>query len=319
MINDPPHPQVDEAAGSVVSPTGYRLYLLLVLAIPLAFLAASIPIVRGAAFPQESGDPYLLNPDYAFSLRHVDCDVVIAGDSTALTGIDPIAVERSTGLRTCNIAQSQGILEFLGFMALDTYLRNNAPPKYLVLQFAPETFARDGMHFSWEEGFTLLLRKKPLAMALPAIARHPVHFYVFALWAIKAKLDALFHPAPDFAATESMFQSRRGLLVLPKPPSTRCTRNTLYVPPDRRWVQALREKYSKDGTRVLIDVAPLPSCAPYVAQIAAATRTVTDNELRLFPIGLFSDLDRHLTLDGAERSSDDIARQLLALGPRGGS
>ena len=308
--------RIDKVAGSEEAPRSacrLQLYLLIVVALPFAFLLSSIPIVRSASFPRDSADPFLLNPDYAFSLKHADCDVLVFGDSTALTGIDPTTIERSTGLRTCNIAQSQGILEILGFMALDSYLENNAAPQFIVLQFAPETFSRDGKHFSWEEGFTLLLRKKSVVEALPALARHPVGFYYFALWAIKAKLTALFYPPPDFSAMEAIFQSRRGLLVLPKPPATHCTRTTPYVAPELSWVRMLREKYGRPGTRVIIDISPLPTCAPYVGQIAAATREVTDNALPLFPIGLFSDLDRHLTLEGAERSSLEIARQILTL------
>src|SRR5882672_6988257 len=45
-----------------------RAYVFLVLLIPAVFLASSIPIVRSESFPVESGDPFLLNPDYAFSL-----------------------------------------------------------------------------------------------------------------------------------------------------------------------------------------------------------------------------------------------------------
>src|SRR5258708_17281497 len=66
-----------------------QAYVLLMLIIPALFLASSIPIVRSQSFPLESGDPFLLNSDYAFSLKHVDCEVVIYGDSTALTGLDP--------------------------------------------------------------------------------------------------------------------------------------------------------------------------------------------------------------------------------------
>src|SRR5271167_557911 len=147
-----------------------------VILIPLLFLLSSIPIVRSTSFPAESKDPFLLNLDYAFSLKHVDCEIVIYGDSTAITGIDPTVVEQSSGLKTCNIAQSQSILEILGTMALDTYIANNAAPKFLIMQFAPETLAQDRKLIFWPEGLTLLFRKKPILEAIPVLLRHPLEF-----------------------------------------------------------------------------------------------------------------------------------------------
>jgi hypothetical protein len=289
-----------------------RAYLLLMLLIPALFLTSSIPIVRSKSFPVESGDPFLLNPDYAFSLIHADCDVVIYGDSTALTGLDPTVVARATGLKTCNIAQSRSIEEILGMLALDTYLQNNAPPKYIVMQFAPETLSRSRSNFFWQEGLTLVLRKRSLLRASATFLRHPIEAYYFAIWAIKTKVASLINPPVDFASTEAIFRSRGGLLILPKPPQTHCENDVAYAQPVAGWVRMLKEKYDNRGTRVLINVSPLPTCSPIGVRVAADTRTLTDNSLSLYPIGLFCDLDRHLTLQGAERASLELAEQLIA-------
>src|SRR5271170_1953391 len=138
----------------------YPIYCLIVVSLPALFLLSSIFIVRSRNFPVESHDPFLLNPDYAYSLSHVNCDVVVFGDSTAVTGVDPTVIEKNTGLKTCNIAQSQSILALLGTMALDNYLQSNQPPKYLVIEMGPESFSRNEQNFFWPEGLTLLLRKK---------------------------------------------------------------------------------------------------------------------------------------------------------------
>jgi hypothetical protein len=74
----------------------------------------------------------------------------------------------------------------------------------------------------------------------------------------------------------------------------------------------LREKYSAHGTRVLINVSPIPACTPDAARFASGSRDVTDNSLSLYPIGLFCDLDRHLTREGAERASLEVAKQILS-------
>jgi hypothetical protein len=293
-----------------------QAYVLLMLLIPTLFLAASIPIVRSESFPVESGDPFLLNPDYAFSLSHVDCAIVIYGDSTALTGLDPTVVAGATGLKTCNIAQARSVVEILGPLALDTYLKNNAPPKYIVMQFAPETLSRSRINFFWPEGLTLLLRKKSIFEALPTLMRHPVEAYHFSVWAIKAKVASFINPPLDFAATEANFRARGGLLILPKSPQTRCLNNTAYAQPAVDWMHDLKEQYARGGTRVLINVAPLPTCSPITAPTAAGTRNVTDNSLSLYPIDLFCDLDRHLTLEGARRASLELAEQLMAAGTK---
>jgi hypothetical protein len=303
---------------SLYSPTNrlrFQAYVFLMLLIPALFLASAIPIVRSKSFPVESGDPFLLNPDYAFSLHHVDCDIVIYGDSTALTGLDPTIVSRATGLKTCNIAQAQSIVQILGMLALDTYLKNNAPPKYIVMQFAPETLSRGRNDFFWPEGLTLLLRKRSLFEALPTLIRHPAQAYNFSVWAIKAKVASLIKPPSDFASTEAIFRSHGGLLILPKSAQTHCSNDVPYIQPTADWVHGLKDKYAHHGTRVLINVSPLPTCSPVAGRVAADTRNMTDNSLSLYPIGLFCDLDRHLTLEGTERASLELAAQ-LATGTR---
>jgi hypothetical protein len=308
----------DNQSQPAIRPLRFQLYVLLMLVIPGLFLGSSIPIVRSKSFPVESADPFLLHPDYAFSLMHVDCDVVIYGDSTALTGLDPTVISRVTGWKTCNIAQAQSIVEILGMQALDTYLKNNSPPKFIVMQFAPETLARGRNEMFWPEGLTLLLRKRSILEALPTFLLHPVRAYQFSIWAIRAKVDSLIKPAPDFSSTEAIFRSHGGLLTLPKSAETKCVNDVAYAQPTASWVRMLREKYASNGTRVLVNVSPLPSCSPISSPVASGTRNVTDNSLSLFPIGLFCDLDRHLTLEGAVRASLELAQQLVAMKARGG-
>jgi hypothetical protein len=291
---------------------GFKVYVLLMLLIPGLFLASSIPIARSKSFLLESGDPFLLIADYAFSLKRVNCDVVIYGDSTALTGLDPTVVSRETGLKTCNIAQAQSIIQILGMLALDTYLENNDPPKYIVMQFAPETLSRGRSDFFWSEGLTLLLRKKRLLDALPTFILHPAHAYEFSIWAIKVKVTSLIKPPIDFTPTEAIFRSHGGLLILPKSAETHCLNNITYVQPTADWVRSLKVKYAKNGIRVLVNASPLPTCSPIAALATQGTRNLTDNSLSLYPIGLFCDLDRHLTLEGAERASRELSDQLLA-------
>ena len=289
----------------------HRIYALLLLLIPALFLLASIPIVRSAAFPVASGDPFLLNADYPYGLKHVDCAIVIYGDSSAITGIDPTIIERITGLKTCNIAQARSALEIVGMHALDLYLQNNAAPRYLLLQFTPETLARD-RDFFWPEGLTLLVRHKSLPVALAMMMSHPVKSYEFSIWAIKMRLQALLDGPVDFSATEQTFKAKRGLLLLPKPAQTSCVNQRAVAPPVSSWTRQVRAEYSSGRTRVIINVGPVPDCTVNVAAIAPTLAGVTDNTLPIYPVDLFCDLDRHLTPRGSERLSREIGEQIMA-------
>jgi hypothetical protein len=151
---------------------------------------------------------------------------------------------------------------------------------------------------------------------LPTLIRHPVEAYRFSVWAIKAKVASFSKPPLDFAATEAIFRARGGLLILPKSPQTRCLNDTAYAQPAIDWMQGLKDRYARSGTRVLINVAPLPTCSPIAVPAAAGTRNVTDNSLSLYAIDLFCDLDRHLTLEGARRASLELAEQLMAAGTK---
>lgn len=289
---------------------GYLAYVLTLIAIPALFLLSAIPIVRSASFPADSADPFLLNPDYAASLKHADCAVVVFGDSTAETGIDPTVVARTTGMKTCNISQAQSVIEIVGMAALNTYLSDNAPPKVIVFQFDPETLSRGYPNFFWPEGLTLLFRQQSLSASLPVAIRHPIRFYQFALWAIKQKLLAQIHPPPAFASMQQEFRARQGLLTLPKPSESACLAHPQFFPPTASWIADLRRRYSRPGTRVFVDIAPVPQCESDAGRIAAAVSGVTDDSLSLYPIADFNDLDRHLTLQGAQRRSLEISRQI---------
>ncbi|HEY4049197.1 MAG TPA: hypothetical protein VGM27_20235 [Acidobacteriaceae bacterium] len=307
-------PSAEAAApsrSSHASKRGFAAYCAILVLLPALFLSSSIPIVRSPSFPKIAADPFLLFPDYAFSLVHEDCEILIFGDSTAVTGLDPTAVQTSTGLKTCNIAQSQSVVAIMGTRALDEYLKHNKPPRFLVLQFAPETFAHSSKDFFWPEGLTVLVRRDLGPRALFLLATNPQQAYAFAMWAIKAKFASL-RSVPDLEMTETVFEQRRGLLVIPKPPETACYQNRVLHPSEPAWIRSLRAKYSSSATQVIVNVSPVPSCAKNIATISSSLNGITDNQLPVYPIHLFSDLDRHLTLEGAERASAALARQILA-------
>ena len=80
---------------------------------------------------------------YSLRMKHQDCDVVLYGDSTALTGLDPDIVQRITGLKSCNIAEAGWIEDVVGTdFPLQAYLKDNKRPRFIVTDITPSLFAR---------------------------------------------------------------------------------------------------------------------------------------------------------------------------------
>jgi hypothetical protein len=102
--------------------------------------------------PQRS--PTLNEAVMAFAIEyalqsHEPNDVVFLGDSTSAFDIDPVRLERLTGLRTYNLG-TMGALGPLGFLVtLQAYLKHHPKPRLVVLCLWPflmevEVQARDG-------------------------------------------------------------------------------------------------------------------------------------------------------------------------------
>ena len=65
------------------------LYCILLVAIPLAAIVASLVIIRSSWFASRSGNLYLATIGYGATLHNRSCDVVIAGDSSGLVDVLP--------------------------------------------------------------------------------------------------------------------------------------------------------------------------------------------------------------------------------------
>jgi len=82
--------------------------------------------------------------------------------------------------------------------------------------------------------------------------------------------------------------------------------------PDPQWLAALRRRYAVGGTRVLIDVTPMPACEGdrgfYDEHLRAG---MIDNTLGTLPLEMYTNSGRlHTTDAGAEEISRRIAEQI---------
>ena len=95
----------------------YFYYSLTLAIVPLVAVLASFLIARSSWYLRHQRNSYLAISDYPFTLKNAGCEVIIYGDSSALTGVSPPVIEATTHLRTCNIAQPNTALAIVGTFA----------------------------------------------------------------------------------------------------------------------------------------------------------------------------------------------------------
>jgi hypothetical protein len=305
-----------DAPRAQVARQTFATYCLVLALVPVIAVTASFFIARSDWYLRHQRNSYLAISDFPFTLRDQRCEVLIFGDSSALTGISPPVITAATGLPTCNIAQPNTALAIAGTLALDSYLANNPHPKFLVLQFTAPDFSGPEPHVELnEEGALQLLRHKPDAATLKLFATHPLETLQFSEYILQTALvDRDWHGVTYQRAWQSI-QSTHGLLSAPGAGLQNCQSDIEKKEPDPAWISSLRSKYETTGTRVLIYVAPYPACDPSHGYYAQRLAGLTDNSIERYDIGLFSEKN-HFTLEGARKNSlhiaDDIARNAFA-------
>lgn len=302
------------------------LYLMLTLGVPLLLLAAAFAVANTNWFLYHDDYFMLRNIGYSLTLHHADCQVVLTGDSSALTGLDPLTVTRITGLSACNVAEGGTVTVVTGNYPLDTYLRQNAAPKYIVFMFTPGLFRHNRSwldYGSYCEGIVYLLRYERNGSSYLKLLKHPYETLNFSTWAAHSILaDALSrlvnpHKYDGLEDPAMRRQLHNGLFTFYSPPETSCFRNgwdkTPRIVPDPEWVEGLRQGYGINGTRVIVNVAPVADCDDMKDVYLRDLKGVHDNPLEVLPIGMFNNQDVHFTREGAEHVSTGVANQILAV------
>lgn len=261
--------------------------------------------------------------DAVFDMHHRNCEVLIFGDSTAMTGIDPDLLAAETGLRTCNIAVTNAVLAVTGNLTLDHFLATNPKPRILLVQLSPDGFAagKDAWHQTiYAEGMLELLRHGNPAQVRRVLLSHPQESIAFAGYAVGfgawyALRDLWSHLTRQLPADDRI-HVRNGFFTPPVPARTSCS------PPDsilsansqpsrssRDLVDDFERGYTNRAAMVLVNVAPIPACDRNLAAYQSALRGLTSNSLESLPIRLFND-DRHYTASGSRVVSAEIALEL---------
>jgi hypothetical protein len=297
-------------------------YCLLLLLLPLLAIPFFIALGRSNFFLRHGASIWVQANDAIFDMHDRRCDVVVFGDSTAMTGINPEVVEDQTGFRTCNIAVTNAVLAVTDNLTLDHYLSHNARPRVLLVQLSPDAFQRE--NHAWRrtiyaEGLLELLRHGSPAEARHVLLTHPQESIAFAGYAAGFSAfygikDLWFH-VTRFRPEVDTMTVRNGFFTPPAPARTFCDpaptlsdagQDTAF---SRSLVNQYRNKYTSRSGVVLVNVAPIPSCDQNLAAYSSELDGVTSNNLLPLPIGMFNDA-RHYTALGSTVVSRLVAAEL---------
>lgn len=310
MIDNNPKPVTNEHA-----PPKWGPYCLLLLSLPVLYLLTAAIVVPSKWALRHTRNQYQANMGYADRLSGVRCEVLIYGDSSAMVGVDPNAVQAQTGLTACNISEIEGVTTVMGTELVDEFLRKNPRPRFILFVFAPDDLnSRKGWTGpSRMEEIVYLLQTRRSWHTVWLLLQHPTDGF----GALEASLRILARDWRKPALSEASVHLRdnhRGWYPYPKIPATRCPPFTLPTAVDRTWLQTLRDKYESPETRVLVLTIPVPACDPYFQIHASEIQGVTDNSLEAYPLEQFSgvDIGLHLIEPGVEKFSSEIARLVRA-------
>jgi hypothetical protein len=199
------------------------------------------------------------------------------------------------------------------------YLKQNALPKYLVIQLAPETFYQPhGLEtLSAFDPIMLMMRHDPGYATTKKLLQNPLPTLRF----LSIVLQARYRPNRAYGASFmelyrgpiADYYAHSGFLTMPKGPEGGCGEpKPLGAPADFGWIDEARKRYSAQGVKVLVLVSPTPECDPQKA-IYRELDAHVDGVSTTLPLELFNDGDRHYTREGSAVVSEMVAQKILAL------
>jgi hypothetical protein len=268
---------------------------------------------------------------YSARLHGADCEIALYGDSSALHGLDPATITAATGLSACNIAETGPVEDVVGTeYPLDTYLRHNKRPRYLVMMFTPAYYAPYRAPFTrfYPQGVLYAVKYGDLRKLALGLLRHPTWMVHFSVWAGQNLVERVFtglQPTPGPAeqlAIAARFdrETHQGYIPYPHGPETSCVRDTW--DPSQRMVgrfadglAAMRQRYATGGTQVFVEITPAAACSSQLEEFRRDSDGLHDNAFQTLPIHDFAEGDVHLTDAGAQIVSRQVAAQILAAMP----
>jgi hypothetical protein len=289
------------------------LYLLPMIVVPVLLLLAAFWIVPTRWFTLHSGNTYMMNIGYADTLSNSDCKIVIYGDSTAMTSVDPLIIQARTGLKACNIAEFEGMTSVNQTMLVDKYLARNPRPEFMVFMYTPEDLGVP-QHWNKVSSFEAVTYRVAHGMDWPTLLlflRHPADSLGWAEQGMRMTLFR-FHTKPMGADKLNLRDPYNGQLRLDGETLKSCPTEKHSEGLDPAWVAALRARYGVGGTKVIVDATPAPPCDVDLALYQKALPGIVDDTpYPVYPINYFLRNTRlHMNETGSGLVSTMIANQI---------
>jgi len=303
------------------------LYSLGFVLIQAGLLTLTVVLVSSPWFLTHDDYPGMLQSGYGMRLQHEDCEVLIYGDSTTLTGLDPAVVQQMTGLKTCNIAEGGTIQGVVGSrFPLDAYLSRNKRPRFLLTMYSPLLFRPDrkllddykpeGMIYAFQNDRTPafyrgLLHRREWAFDFVAFAAQRMIGYFLQHYLLGVQRNTV--------DTRAQRDGRRGIWPYNFPPETHCLRGPIGPNDVARYadeVASMRAHYAVQGTQVIVNIAPVPICSVSYEIYRSMSEGLHDNAFERLPISYFNEGDVHFSPEGSRYISIEAGNQILALEKR---
>jgi hypothetical protein len=300
-------------------------YAALFVCVQLGALAGLLSVMARPWFLTHDGYPGIYQAGYGMRLMHADCDVVVYGDSSALTGLDPQLIAKITGLKTCNIAEARGVEDVVGFrFPLDAYLQRNKRPRFILMMLGAPSFLPDKKPFTAfsTEGMIYALQYDHGREMLHGFRRRPSWVVNFVFWAAENILENQWKQLLPWTRradidTRKQRADRDGIWPFPLPPEINCDYSALapgaVVERNAVDVAETRKQYAVEGTQVIINVSPISNCNPYEGLYRKQLDGLHDNALIALPMPYFNMTDVHFSPVGSAYISTAAANQILEL------
>jgi hypothetical protein len=256
-----------------------------------------------------------------------NCAVLVFGDSTGITGIDPLLVEKQTGSKTCVLSLPYMALATTGTRILDDYLKRNAKPKLLIIANSAGHLRTPTLDEDWGmiDGWLLVDQLMPTLQAARFYLHHPKDSMVFVenVWqqvftlSPKVQMDVT---GATYRSDLALLQQHHGYYPMESSmdPALVCSKQEPPPSFDANYLSALRSRYESSATKVLVYASPVRACDSNISSYGQIARRLGISPPHVLPAGDFAD-PWHLNTLGAEVNSRIIAQIVATTLDRNGS
>jgi hypothetical protein len=235
-----------------------RSYLAMLFVPAILLIIITIPWTRYATVAP--GKWMMPEMDYRYTLKNVNADVVIYGDSTGLVSLDPVVMRQDLHTSVVNVSSLTSVFSVQLDDMLDHYLQYNKRPKLLVISLSPWELRVDHVNpTNSYEGIVMLIRHGSWPQIVQFTRQHPVVMLYFEFQALRSLLDPKQNQDPDLHE----LSAHLGFAPMAPPSLTHpCRTLSNYQNPQVPDGLPLHfyKKYSSAETKVLVLMAPVPDC-----------------------------------------------------------